>query len=263
MSSDSYAEEIQHHLVARRPDVPVIALEETDSTNDDARGLAEKGFPEGTVVVAKKQRRGRGRLGRRWSSPEGGVFMSIVLRPPRSLPGLSALPLVVGFGVARALREEYGVPAMIKWPNDVLIRGRKIAGILCESALSGTNWWIVAGIGINAGMTAEDFAEEIRGLATSLFLETGIPVSIPALAASVHDHVLRSYSAFLQRGFSALLPSIAQISAYAGENVTVTTPSGPVLGKMLGIDGEGLLLLELPDKSIRRIPAGDVSLRKD
>ncbi|HHY34565.1 MAG TPA: biotin--[acetyl-CoA-carboxylase] ligase [Firmicutes bacterium] len=262
MSSNSYAEEIQHHLVSRRRDVTVLALEETDSTNDEARDLAEKGFPEGTLVVAKRQRRGRGRMGRRWTSPEGGVFMSIVLRPPRHLPGLSALPLVVGYGVARALREEYDVPAMIKWPNDVLVRGRKIAGILCESALGQTNCWVVAGIGINATMTSQDFPQEIQGLATSLFLETGIPVSIPALIASVHDRVMQSYSAFLDRGFAALLPTILQISAYVGGSVTVSTPAGPLVGKMLGIDQEGLLLLELPNNDVRRIPAGDVSLRK-
>ncbi|MBE3519049.1 MAG: biotin--[acetyl-CoA-carboxylase] ligase [Firmicutes bacterium] len=262
MLCNSYAEEIRRHLIPRRRDITVLALDETDSTNDDARELAEKGYPEGTLVVARRQRRGRGRMGRRWMSPEGGVFMSIILRPPRSLPGLSALPLVVGYGVARALREEHGVPAAIKWPNDVLVRQKKIAGILCESAFEQTDCWVVAGIGINATMTGQDFPREIQDLATSLLLETEIPVSIPALVASVYDWVMQSYSAFLSRGFASLLPGILQIAAYVGENVIVSTPTGPVGGKMLGIDQDGLLLLELDNKEERRIPAGDVSLRK-
>lgn len=258
-----FSAELERCFKSLYPGVRVIFHEETGSTNDDAKGLAERGFPEGTAVVAARQRKGRGRQSRAWSSPEGGLFMSVVLRPNPSLPALSALPLVMGLAVAETLREEYGVPAELKWPNDVLVRGRKVAGVLCESSFGPhADCRVVVGIGINANLGPTDLPEGVRETATSLSVETGRAVRIPALAACVYDRVLRRYCAFIREGFEEILPAITRMLVYTGEKVKVITPCGIILGKMLGIDLEGKLILELPDGKRKSISAGDVTLRR-
>jgi len=231
----------------------------TGSTNDDARELAIAGAPEGTVVLARRQTKGRGRLGRLWRSPVGGVYASVVLRPETELPDAVVLPLVVGLGVARAL-EDFGVHAALKWPNDLLAPdGRKLAGVLLEGLSEG--WrvaWVVAGIGVNV--------HEAPGDVSSVSLdEIGTPgASLAQVAASVLDHVGEAYQSWKRDGFAQLREEYGTRAWLAGRDVVVSDPLGRVVasGRAVGIDPQGRLLVEGPQGTVP-VAAGDVTLRQD
>lgn len=234
---------------------------ETASTNDDAKALARAGAPEGTVVLAARQRCGRGRLGRTWESPVGGVYLSVVLRPALPPAALGGLPLALGVGVARGLGA-LGCPAVLKWPNDVWTAppgeqgAGKLAGMLLEmQAESDTTEWVVVGIGINvrpeSGRIAPagyvgDFVSDIR---------------CATVAAAVLDGVAAAYREFAIAGFASLLPEYEGASALSGRHVTVTDREGivRVTGRVVGVDEDGRLVLD--SKSGRAVvTAGDVTL---
>lgn len=231
----------------------------TDSTNDDARRLAVAGEPEGTVVLAGEQRAGRGRLGRVWDSPVGGAYASVILRPGVETPEGIVLPLVVGIGVAEGL-ESFGVEALLKWPNDVLVSdGRKVAGILCEGLSEG--WqvvWVVAGIGINVAVpNPPQGSVSVDELA-------GGHVLLAEVTAVVLDSVARTYLRWKHEGFGVLAQDYERRSWLAGRDVTVSDSNGRVLaaGTASGIDAQGRLLVDTGD-GIVPIAAGDVTLRRD
>lgn len=231
----------------------------TDSTNDDARALANAGEPEGTVVLAGEQRAGRGRLGREWTSPLGGVYASIVLRPEVETPEGIVLPLVVGVGVAKGL-ESFGIEARLKWPNDVLAPdGRKLAGILCEGLSEG--WrvvWVVAGIGVNASI-----ASPAPG-SVSVDELAGHHVLLADVAAAVLDNVAAAYTTWKAEGFAPLVADYESRSWLKGREVVISDASGKVLvqGSVDGIDAQGRLLVASAD-GVVPVAAGDVTLRRD
>ncbi|PKQ30104.1 MAG: biotin--[acetyl-CoA-carboxylase] ligase [Actinobacteria bacterium HGW-Actinobacteria-10] len=234
---------------------------QTVSTNDDAKGLARSGAPEGTVVVAARQTGGRGRLGRAWESPTGGVYLSAVLRPDRAPSALGPLPLVVGVGVARGLNS-LGCRALLKWPNDVWsgVPGEplagKLAGILLEmQAESDTTEWVVAGIGINVRPGAERFASAgyVGDLAHG--------VRCARVAAAVLEGIAGAYREFTAEGFAPLLAEYEGSSALSGRLVTVADREGivRVTGRVAGVDEEGRLVLD-SDSGRAAVTAGDVTL---
>jgi len=230
-----------------------------DSTNNDARELATTGQPEGTVVLAGEQRAGRGRLGRAWASPLGGVYASIVLRPEVETPEGIVLPLVVGVGVAEAL-ESFGVEARLKWPNDVLVPdGRKLAGILCEGMSEG--WrvvWVIAGIGVNVAV-----ASPAPG-SVSMDELLGRHVLLADVAAAVLDGVARAYLRWKSEGFAGLAVEYERRAWLAGREVTISDAMGRSLvsGQVQGIDAQGRLLVASPT-GVVPVAAGDVTLRRD
>ncbi len=229
----------------------------TGSTNDDARELARGGAPEGTVVLASRQTAGRGRLGRVWASPAGGVYASIVLRPQVETPDAIVLPLVVALGVARGL-ESLGVPVRIKWPNDVLDeRGRKIAGVLLEGLSEG--WrvsWVVAGIGVNvrAAPSKADAASVDEALDRRLPLAT--------VTAAVLDGVAEAYGEWRDGGFGALRADYDRRAWLTGRDVTVSDASGGAIvsGRVTGMDAVGRLLVS-GARGETAVVTGDVTLR--
>lgn len=229
----------------------------TGSTNDDARALAVAGAPEGTVVVAAQQHSGRGRLGRHWSSPTGGVYASIVLRPEVETPEAVVLPLVVGLGVARGL-ETLGVRARLKWPNDLLSEdGRKLAGVLLEGLSEGWRMaWIVAGIGVNVRRAprGED--------AATLDELAGRRVPLPEAAAAVLEGVADTYGRWKAGGFAPLSEEYERRAWLAGRDVTVSDAAGRIVaqGRVAGIDALGRLLVDTPTGTVP-VAAGDVTLR--
>lgn len=229
---------------------------ETNSTNDDARALARAGAPEGTVVVAARQLAGRGRLGRRWVSPEGGAYVSVVLRPPVAPVEAAALPLVVAVGVARGLRS-LGVEPRLKWPNDVWIGDRKVCGILLESAAEGDRVsWVVAGFGLNV-LRGEGASDEVAHV--SDFVAAVTPSRV---AAAVLDGVASAYRQWREEGFSRLSDEFEGASVLTGNDVVVSDAAGdPVVrGRVEGIDAEGRLLVR-DEGGVTRVAAGDVTLR--
>ena len=178
----------------------LVFLEQVDSTNEEAKRQAEKGAPDGTLVAAAEQSAGKGRRGRTWISEKGtGVWMSLLLRPDFPPECASMLTLVAAMAVEKGISRVTGVDGQIKWPNDVVIEGKKVCGILTEmSTEMECIHYVVVGIGINVG--TEEFPEEIRDLATSLYLSTQKKVKRAVLAAAVAEAWEFYYEQFLKSG---------------------------------------------------------------
>ena len=179
----------------RPPGAPwlLVRLHSVDSTQTVAGDLAEQGAPEGTVVLAELQRAGRGRRGRRWLSPEGGLYLSLILRPRRKAL-LQTLPLLASLAVAGAVRETTGLPAMVRWPNDVTVGGRKVSGAIAESSIQGRSLsYVVVGVGVNCNAPAPSLP---GAGATALAAEVGAPVRVRDLEASILGRFERLYAAW-------------------------------------------------------------------
>jgi len=232
----------------------------TGSTNDDARKLAAKSCPSGTVVLAAHQQKGRGRFGRSWESPEGGVYLSAVLRPQIALADLAPIALVISVGVARGLRR-LGADAKLKWPNDLVIGSHKVAGILVEvSAEVDQVEWIVAGVGVNVRpgsgrLEGAAYLSEAAGKQDRLLL--------PAVAAAILDGVASAYIHFERDGFEALRAEYESLSTLTGEEVVVRDIAGAICssGRARGIDDTGRLLVEDYSGKKVALSAGDVTLK--
>lgn len=244
----------------------------TDSTNNEARKLAEQGAPHGTLVLADFQKSGRGRRGRAWSTPQGtSIAMSLVIRPrlnesageALSLPPerASMTTLLMGMAAAAAIREMYGAEVLIKWPNDIVAEGKKLCGILTEMSCE-TDYinYLVIGIGINANLN--EFPEELRQTATSLSLLTGRKIGRAALAALCLKKFEYYYEKFMERqDMSLLREQYNSLLAGGGEEVRVLEPGHEYNGISRGINDRGELLVELEDGTVRKIYAGEVSVR--
>ncbi|MCZ8520501.1 MULTISPECIES: biotin--[acetyl-CoA-carboxylase] ligase [Paenibacillus] len=238
--------------------------QEVDSTQTAALALLAEGAPEGTLVVAERQTAGRGRQGRPWISPKGkGLWMSLVLKPS-GLP-ISCTPqltLLVAVALSRAVRAETGLEAGIKWPNDLLIGGRKISGILLESrAEDASLQHIIAGVGISVNLTAEDYPEGLQETATSLAIEAGRPIDRPRLLTRFLFEWEQLYRLYMEQGFAPIKLLWEALTISLHRTIRCRTPQGFVEGYGEGIDEFGALLLRLPDGTIRRLISGDVEFR--
>lgn len=225
------------------------------STNDRALELAAAEEPEGGLVLAEEQTAGRGRRERTWcSTPYAGIYASLILRPAMPATRAPLLTFMAAVAVADALNEQTGLKARIKWPNDVLVGGRKIAGVLGE--VRGNDPEVremVVGFGVNVNHAAADFPEAIRDLATSVRLERGAPIDRAPLLASLLEGFERRYARLLRDGPATLLREWEALSALApGAPVTVAGPTGRVVGSFAGIDDEGgLILLDAEGRRVR------------
>ena len=233
----------------------------TASTNADARELAREGAPQGTVVIAAEQTGGAGRLGRAWSSPLGGVYLSAVLRPRVAPPQVTPLPLVIALGVAQGLAA-LGAPARVKWPNDVYLgagaKAGKVAGILLEmSAQADRVEWIVAGVGINVDARAGRF-EGAAYLADVL-----VDHHTATAAAAALDGIAHYYERWCADGFAAIAEEFEDLHMLAGRSVEVRDVVGTVVaaGEVAGVDETGRLLVERGGR-VTAVAAGDVTLAK-
>ena len=238
----------------------------TGSTNADLMDLARAGAPEGVVVVADRQTAGRGRLGRRWESPPGGnLYMSVLLRPPATLSPSRApsFTLAAGVALARTVRAVTGLTPQLKWPNDVLLGGKKAAGILIEmTSDQECVRELIVGIGINVNIRSSEFPDEVRTIATSLCEHGGRSYSRVELAAALLRELASVYEHFLAPdGLAPLLAEWERWAQLAGRRVEATTTTGPVVGEALGLDAEGRLLVR-PDgqKTPLIITAGDLAV---
>ncbi|GIP20070.1 biotin--[acetyl-CoA-carboxylase] ligase [Paenibacillus sp. J22TS3] len=236
-------------------------LDVTTSTQEDVRRLAEEGAQEGTLVIAEEQTVGRGRFGRKWFSPPGkGIWMSLLLRPGLPLSCAPQLTLLTAVAVCRAIRSVTGVDSGIKWPNDLLVHGRKICGILLESVAEDERIrYCIAGIGIDANMTAEDYPEELRDKVSSLRLESGQPIDRESLIGAVMSELEKLYKLYLEEGFGPIAHLWEALSVTINQEVTLNTPQGPVTGYATGIDMSGALILD-QDGRKTLIFSGDVQL---
>ncbi len=232
---------------------------QTGSTNDDARALARAGAVNGTVVLASRQTAGRGRLGREWVSPTGGAYFSAVLRPSVGLAEISALSLVVGLGVARGLGT-LGIDARLKWPNDVLLPGGKVAGVLLEMAAEADAVeWVAVGVGLNVRRPASLPPAENAAYLSDEREDVLIAVAV----AVVLDGISEVYDEWLAAGFGALRAEYESRSSLMGESVTVRDRDGTVRGSgaVVGVDEGGRLRLA-GSGGEQVIAAGEVTLRE-
>ena len=237
----------------------------TASTNLLAKALANDGSPEGSVVVADSQTGGRGRMGRIWVSPSGvNLYFSLILRPGVPLIRVPQLTLLVAAAVHQALSSAAAdlVP-LIKWPNDILLNGRKVCGVLCEmQSEPDLTHFVVVGIGINVNQSL--MPSELQDMATSLFLETGRLFSRPELLASVLNHFEPLYDAWLlQDDLGFILPYLERYSLLQSKQVTIDQFKRKVSGKVAGISRGGELKVESSDGQVLFISSGEAHLRKD
>lgn len=228
-------------------------LEETDSTNKQARLWAREGAPHGAVVTARRQTAGRGRRGRDWdSATDAGLWLSMVLRPAVSSAALGLLPFAAALAAADACLAAAGVSPSIKWPNDLLLSGRKVAGILLEIEGDAA----VMGIGINVRHRPEDFPPDLRQNATSLEIITGRRVPMAALENALYLEIERRID-----GWDFMAEYTARCVTL-GARVLVIEVNGEFTGDAEGLDEGGALLVRDGEGSLRRVLAGDVSVRK-
>jgi BirA family biotin operon repressor/biotin-[acetyl-CoA-carboxylase] ligase len=265
MSPALHAPAVLSALAGLRFGRPVYVYAQVGSTNDEARRLAEAGAPEGLLVLAETQTAGRGRLGRRWLTPAGSALaLSLVLRPPLAAQHAARLTMLAGLALCEALEQAAQVPAALKWPNDVLLGGRKAGGILVESGLSGERLdYLVLGLGLNVSQAPPP--EAVMFPATSVEAATGRPVDRLAL--------LRAILARLEAGYAGLVPPrppapdplhaawLARL-LWLGQRVVARSPQGDYDGCLSGAAADGALLLELDSGEVRRVLAGDVTVRK-
>lgn len=249
---------IAHKLAVKRVGQKVVVLDEVVSTNSVAFRMAEEGEPEGTVVIAEGQSGGKGRLGRVWSSPKGvNLYCSVILRPmiqPMAAPQMTFLSVVA---TARAIEKLTGLEPRIKWPNDILVSGKKVAGLLNEmSAETDKVNFLILGIGVNLNMTVDQFPGDLRHPATSLFLESGLQLDRTAFAKCLIQELDELYGEFLLKGYDPARGEWLRRSRLEGAFVTVTDSGVTRSGRVTGIDSFGALLLD----SGEQILSGDVRI---
>lgn len=238
--------------------------DEVDSTQTVALSLVAEGAPEGTLVLAERQTAGRGRMGRQWHSPKGkGLWMSMILRPKHiPLTFTPQLTLLVSVALCRAIRAIVPVEAGIKWPNDLLIGGRKAAGILLESSAENeTLQHIIAGVGIGVNLEPDDYPPELRNVATSLFIEAGYRIDRVELLCRFLLEWEQLYALYHEQGFAPIKLLWEALSVSLHKPIRCQTAQGLVDGYAEGIDELGALAIRLQDGTIRKMYSGDVEFR--
>ena len=235
---------------------------EIASTNTLAMEMASAGASEGTVVIAERQTEGKGRLGRKWISPKGNLYLSVILRPRIPMHRAPLITLMGAVAVAAAIRTTCELTAGIKWPNDILISGRKVSGLLTEmSAEQDRIRHLVLGIGVDVNMDLGQFPTDIQSLTTTLAKESGTAINRTALLQQVLRDLEHWYRKFLAND-AEILEEWTKMNVTVGNRVAVGGASEILEGLAQGIDHEGRLLLRLDNGTIRTVAAGDVTILK-
>ena len=236
----------------------VIRLGEVDSTNEYAKVLIGQGCLEGTVVLSDLQTGGKGRLARKWESPKGGLWMSICLKPKGELVGdkLGIIPLLSGCATARAVKGVSDLNARVKWPNDIIVNHKKMAGILSESIMHGEERWVIVGIGININNPVQE-GYEFSDISTSITEETGKEFDLEELRVQLICEFERLYNMAEAGKDAEVLDEWREIADTLGKKVSINRISGEINGIARDIDEVGALILELHNGHTETILAGD------
>ena len=242
----------------------IQVFEQTTSTNDVVEKLARDGVREGVVVFAESQTKGRGRLGRKWISPaRKGLWFSILLRPNLRPQETTQLTVASATALRRAIVSETNLQPEIKWPNDILIGGKKVAGILTEmSAELDRIRHVIPGIGIDVNQDASEFPPDLRKTATSLKIESGQSLSRAALAAAILHELDEDYSRICAGKFSAIADEWVEHCGTIGKDVTVQIGDRKIRGRAEALDDDGALILRSEHGRPQRITGGDVTIEK-
>lgn len=241
-----HAAEVLPLLTTRRLGRACHYADETGSTNRDGAARALAGADEGLVLVAGCQTAGRGRMTRAWFSPPGAnLYFSLLLRPDVELAQAASLPLVLGLAVAEALSGlSPEVRPLVKWPNDILVQGRKVCGILCEmQAETDRVRHIIAGVGVNVNLTRDALPDDLRDRATSLRIETGKTFSRAAVLAAILNRFEPLYDRWRAEGLAPLVPAVNERDALRGRIITLEQGGRRIEGRADGIQPDGALLL--------------------
>ena len=239
----------------------ILVKEETESTNDDLWELGRQGAEEGTVVIAEMQRAGRGRRGRQWVSPANlNLYMSVLLRPPFLPAEAAVITLMTGVVLCETMEEIFSLRPQMKWPNDLLLEGRKAAGILAEmNAEQESIHFLILGIGVNLNMGADMFPKDLRYPATSVQIALGRSVERLPFVRKFLENLDRGYQTLLREGGASTLQEWNRYCAHPEGWVEVSTAKETIRGRFRGLDEEGSMILEVSDTRTEKIRAGDVS----
>lgn len=240
----------------------IVYYEEIDSTNTEMTRLATKGATHGTVVVAERQTAGKGRRGRIWVSPaEGNIYLSVLLRPQMEVNKAPMLTMVMAYSVAKALQKAGFESVQIKWPNDLILSGKKVCGILTEMQLQGSAIdHVVVGVGINVNSKA--FSEDLLDKATSLCLESGKVIQKEVLTSELLGIFWDTYAQFLEVGnLSFLQKEYNEMLVNCGKEVVVLEPGNEYTAQAVGMNQMGELIIRMEDGKEKTIFAGEVSVR--
>jgi BirA family biotin operon repressor/biotin-[acetyl-CoA-carboxylase] ligase len=250
----------RHGIIGR----DIRVFEETTSTNDVIEKLARDKVKEGVVVFAESQSRGRGRLGRKWiSPPRKGLWFSILLRPNIRPVAVTQMTIAAATALFRAIRAQTGVTTEIKWPNDILIRGKKVAGILTElSAETDRIKYVILGVGIDVNQTAAEFPADLRRIATSLRIETGQKQNRAELAVKVLHELDRDYEHVREGRFEDLSAEWEKHCSTIGHQVVIHVGDRKIQGRAEALDTDGALLIRTQHGHLERIIGGDVTVEK-
>ena len=258
-----FPQEILSRLQTRWLGHNICYRDSIDSTNTLAKGLANEGCPNGLVVVAEEQGAGKGRLSRGWISPYAkGIWFSVVLKPPFLPQEASKCTLLAAVAVVKAVNKIAGVHAAIKWPNDILLMGRKLVGILTEmNAEFGHINYVVIGTGINTNATPDDYPEDVKDIAVSVADAATEQFTRVDLLCDIFKNMEDLYEKALLDGFAPILEEWRKYSCTLGQEVKVMAPDCTYFGKAEDIDEDGLLIVRKVDGTLEKVMAGDVSIR--
>ena len=244
---------------------PLYYYPEIGSTNDEAFRLGLSGALEGTVVIADSQTKGKGRLQRVWHSPPGSnIYTSIILRPnckPDQAPQIS---IAAGVAVAEIINEYCPRHVQLKWPNDVLLNKKKVCGILAQMKTSSNRIdFVVLGIGINVNIGYNQLPPDIRTIATSLAIETGREISRLELIIGLYENLAKWYKQLTERGFGTIKEKWINLAPMIGKKVQVMFHNEVIMGKALGLDDDGSLIILTVNNETVKVSAGDATILKE
>ncbi|WP_040208390.1 biotin--[acetyl-CoA-carboxylase] ligase [Neobacillus jeddahensis] len=256
------ADEIRLGLTTNIIGSNIYYEESVESTQKIAHHLSSENVPEGTVIIAEEQRSGKGRMNRTWYSPKyTGIWMSLILRPNIPLNNAPQLTLLTAVAIVQAIEEETGLQTEIKWPNDILLNGKKVTGILTElQAEADRIHSIIIGIGINVNQKMDDFPSELQDKASSLSIEKGEDISRSGLIRCIFKNFERLYLLYLEQGFFPIKLLWEGYAISLGKNLKARTLTNVIEGKALGITDEGVLKLEDETGFVHHIYSADIEV---
>jgi BirA family transcriptional regulator, biotin operon repressor / biotin---[acetyl-CoA-carboxylase] ligase len=259
-----HADDLLSRLSTRIVGRHIQVFQETGSTNDIIEKLARDGVREGAVIFAESQTKGRGRLGRRWlSPPKKGLWFSVLLCPKLRPQAATQFTIAAATALSRAIHIQTGLTPEIKWPNDILIRGRKTAGILTElNAELDSIKYLILGIGLDVNLDPSDFPKDLRATATSLKIETGHTVDRAGLAAEILIQLDDNYHRLRGGHFEAIANEWESQCITIGQNVWVDNGNQKIQGQVESLDSDGALLLRTQYGRLERILGGDITFEK-
>lgn len=258
------ADEIRLGLMTETIGQSIHYEESVDSTQKVAQKLAYEGVPEGTIVVAEEQFLGKGRMDRNWYSPKyTGVWMSVILKPNIPIIQAPQLTLLTAVAVVQAIEELTNLLPKIKWPNDILINDKKVTGILTELQADADRInAVIIGIGMNVNQKEEDYPEELKTKATSLYIEEGKRIKRSALIQAVLYRLEKLYYLFLEEGFYPIKLLWESYAVSIGVNITARTLKGNIIGESLGITNDGVLLIKDSQETVHHVYSADIEIEK-